>query len=262
MDLVYDLMATTLGTVKDIVPIAAIVVGFQVFVIRRPIANVRRLVVGFAYVVVGLGLFLAGLERALFPLGDLLASELTEPDFLGTVSMLGQKVAWSDYYWVYLFAAAIGFTTTIAEPSLIAVAIKAREVSAGGVSVWGLRVAVALGVAFGVALGAFRIITGTGLHHYIIAGYVIVVLQTIFAPKSIIPLAYDSGGVTTSTVTVPVVTALGLGLAATVPGRNPVVDGFGLIAFASVFPIMAVLAYAQLTQWLRTLQEWLKPKGE
>ncbi|MDH3691059.1 MAG: DUF1538 domain-containing protein [Gammaproteobacteria bacterium] len=251
MDLITDLLITGFGTVWDVLPLVVIVVGFQVLVIRQPIANPRRLAIGFAYVVLGLALFLAGLERALFPLGELLATELTDPSIRGASGESGGSVVWSDYYWVYLFAAAIGFTTTIAEPSLIAVAIKAREVSAGAITVWGLRIAVAVGVSIGVAVGAFRIVTGTPLHYFIIAGYVVVIAQTIYAPRSIIPLAYDSGGVTTSTVTVPVVAALGLGLASSVSGRNPVVDGFGLIAFASVFPIMAVLAYAQITKWMR-----------
>ena len=132
----------------------------------------------------------------------------------------------------------------------LAVAIKAREVSGGVLGVWGLRVAVAIGVAVGIALGTFRIVTGTPLHYYIIVGYVIVVIQTLFAPREIIPLAYDSGGVTTSTVTVPIVAALGLGLSSAVPGRNPAIDGFGLIAFASLFPIISVLAYAQCAHWL------------
>ena len=127
--------------------------------------------------------------------------------------------------------------------------MKAHEVSGGAISVWGLRIAVAIGVAVGIGLGAYRIVTGTPLHYYIIASYVVVLIQTVFAPKLIVALAYDSGGVTTSTVTVPLVTALGLGLASTVPGRSPLVDGFGLIAFASVFPIMTVIAYAQLTEW-------------
>ncbi|MBU3953322.1 MAG: DUF1538 domain-containing protein, partial [Proteobacteria bacterium] len=147
------------------------------------------------------------------------------------------------------FAAMIGFATTIAEPSLMAVAFKANEVSAGTISQWGLRITVAIGVAFGISLGTFRIVTGTPLYLYILAGYMIVIVQTLFAPKSIIALAYDSGGVTTSTVTVPLVAALGLGLAGTVPGRNPALDGFGLIAFASLFPIIAVMGYAQLMQW-------------
>ena len=125
--------------------------------------------------------------------------------------------------------------------------MKAHRVSGGAVSTWGLRIAVAIGVAVGIALGTYRIVTGTPLHYYIMAGYLIVIIQTVFSPRAIIPLAYDSGGVTTSTVTVPVVAALGLGLASAVPGRNPLLDGFGLIAFASVFPIIAVLAYAQLS---------------
>ena len=156
---------------------------------------------------------------------------------------------WWDYQWVYLFAFAIGFATTIAEPSLLAVAIKANQVSAGSIGTWGLRLAVALGVAIGIALGVFRIITGTPLYWYIITGYVFVLIQTMYAPRMIIALAYDSGGVTTSTVTVPLVAALGFGLATTVPGRNALLDGFGLIAFASLFPIMSVLAYAQLSEW-------------
>jgi hypothetical protein len=144
----------------------------------------------------------------------------------------------------------IGFSTTIAEPSLMAVAIKANQVSAGTISVWGLRVAVALGVAIGIALGSYRIVVGDPIHYYIIAGYVAVVIQTWLAPKMIIPLAYDSGGVTTSTVTVPLVAALGFGLSEAVPGRNPLIDGFGLIAFASLLPIISVLSYAQLTEFM------------
>jgi hypothetical protein len=159
------------------------------------------------------------------------------------------SASWISYGWVYLFAFMVGFSTTIAEPSLIAVAHKAEEASKRSISSWGLRLAVAIGVAVGIALGTFRIVTGTPLYLYIMAGYVVVAVQTFMAPKMIIPLAYDSGGVTTSTVTVPLVTALGLGLASNVPGRSPVLDGFGLIAFASLFPIISVLGYAQLAQW-------------
>jgi len=129
------------------------------------------------------------------------------------------------------------------------VAIKANQVSAGSIGIWGLRIAVAIGVAIGIALGVYRIVSGTPLHWYIISGYVFVVIQTIYAPRMIVALAYDSGGVTTSTVTVPLVAALGLGLSSTVPGRSPLLDGFGLIAFASLFPIMSVMAYAQLSEW-------------
>lgn len=249
MELLGSLVKTLLSTIWDVLPIAAIVIGFQLFVIRRGIAHPKRVLIGFVYVLLGLALFLAGLEKALFPLGELLAEELT--DLVAVPEGTGHEAApaWYQYYWVYLFAAAIGFATTIAEPSLIAVAIKAHEVSGGAIGARGLRIAVAVGVAVGIALGTYRIVSGTTLHYYIIAGYVVVIAQTVMAPRNIIALAYDSGGVTSSTVTVPVVTALGLGLASTVPGRNPLLDGFGLIAFAVVFPIMSVLAYAQLSAW-------------
>lgn len=248
MSLLEALTVALLGTIWDVLPIAAIILGFQVLVIRRAIPNPKRIAVGFAYVLVGMALFLTGLEQALFPLGRLLAHELTHPSVLsGVAADDAVGIVWHRYLWVYLFAALIGFSTTIAEPALIAVAIKAHSVSGGAVSTWGLRIAVAIGVAVGIALGTYRIVTGTPLHYYIMAGYLIVIIQTFFAPRAIVPLAYDSGGVTTSTVTVPVVAALGLGLASSVPGRNPLLDGFGLIAFASVFPIIAVLAYAQLS---------------
>jgi hypothetical protein len=237
-----------LGTMLDVMPIAAILLGFQVFVLRRPLKNPREILSGFLMVLLGLALFLEGLDLALFPIGELMANQLTAPEFLGNTQHT-QSVEWHHYLWVYLFAASIGFSTTIAEPSLIAVAIKANQVSAGAISQWGLRIAVAIGVALGIALGSYRIISGTPLHWYIIAGYVVVILQTLVAPRSIIALAYDSGGVTTSTVTVPLVTALGLGLSSNIPGRNPLMDGFGLIAFASLFPIMTVMGYAQLSEW-------------
>ncbi|GAL23602.1 hypothetical protein JCM19239_7556 [Vibrio variabilis] len=228
-----------------------IIFGFQFAILKKPIANPLKVMIGFGYVIVGLSLFLVGLELALFPLGETMAMQLTAPDFLNQVRVtVGNTLEWIDYYWVYLFAFCIGFSTTIAEPSLLAVAIKANQVSAGAISVNGLRIAVALGVAVGISLGSYRIVVGDPIHYYIIAGYILVVIQTYYAPKFIVPLAYDSGGVTTSTVTVPLVTALGLGLASTVPGRNPMIDGFGLIAFASLFPIISVMAYAQLTQYL------------
>ena len=250
MEMLALALRAVTGTVHDVLPIAAVIIGFQVLVLRRPIRNFRRVATGFFYVLLGLALFLLGLERALFPLGRLMAEQLTSPGFIaGSAAEMFLPHGWDDYVWVYLFAFAIGFSTTIAEPSLIAVAIKANDVSGGAIGVNGLRVAVAIGVAFGIALGSYRIVVGDPIHWYIIAGYLIVIAQTGFAPKSIVPLAYDSGGVTTSTVTVPLVAALGLGLAETVPGRNPVIDGFGLIAFASLFPIIAVLTYAQLATW-------------
>jgi len=244
------LLQTILGTLRDVFPIVLIIAFFQLVVIRKRIPNLRRMVVGFVYVLLGLSLFLLGLEEALFPLGRLMASQLTDPAFIyAGVERLAGAVHWADYYWVYLFAFAIGFSTTIAEPSLMAVAIKAHQVSGGAIGIWGLRIAVALGVAIGIALGAYRIVTGLPIHYFIIVGYIVVVLQTMAAPRLIIPLAYDSGGVTTSTVTVPLVAALGLGLAETVPGRNVLIDGFGLIAFASLFPMMSVMAYAQLSEY-------------
>lgn len=241
---------TLLTMLRDVAPIAAILFGFQILVLRRKIKNPAQVAAGMVFVLLGLTLFLQGLENALFPIGRLMAEQLTDPEFIhGSETVSLPSIDWLDFMWVYLFAAAIGFATTVAEPALLAVAIKANQVSGGTITVKGLRYAVAIGVAVGVALGVFRIITGTPLHWYIISGYVVVIIQTAFAPKLIIPLAYDSGGVTTSTVTVPLVAALGLGLAETIPGRSPILDGFGLIAFASLFPIMAVMAYAQLVEW-------------
>lgn len=248
MHVLTDLITAIAATFWDVVPIAAIIFGFQLVILRKPIPNLKKIVSGFVLVLLGLGFFLEGLEMALFPLGRLMARQLTDPAFISGDD-IGAVLDWWDYEWVYLFAFAIGFSTTVAEPALLAVAIKANEVSAGSIGVWGLRIAVAIGVAIGIALGSFRIITGTPLYWYIIVGYVLVMVQTIFAPRMIIALAYDSGGVTTSTVTVPLVAALGLGLSSTVPGRSPLLDGFGLIAFASLFPIMSVLAYAQLSEW-------------
>jgi hypothetical protein len=243
-----DLFYVILDTIWDVLPIASIIFGFQFLILRKPVPNLKRILTGFLLVLLGLGFFLEGLEAALFPLGKLMAYQLTNREFIAGEDT-DRVLQWWEYYWVYLFAFAIGFATTIAEPSLLAVALKANEVSAGAIGIWGLRIAVAIGVAIGIGLGVFRIVTGTPLYWYIISGYVFVLIQTMFAPRMIIALAYDSGGVTTSTVTVPLVAALGLGLASTVPGRNPLLDGFGLIAFASLFPIMSVLGYAQISAW-------------
>lgn len=245
MELLSNFAHTLIFTIRDILPIAATIIGFQVLVIRKPIANPKSIFIGFLYVLVGITLFLMGLEMALFPLGELMAEQLTAPSFLHS-GHSPSETSWQHYFWVYIFAASIGFTTTLAEPSLIAVALKAEEISGGAIHALGLRLAVSVGVAFGIALGSYRIIAGTELYLYIVVGYIVVIIQTAFAPKLIIGLAYDSGGVTTSTVTVPLVTALGLGLASNVPDRNPLLDGFGLIAFASLFPIIAVLGYAQI----------------
>lgn len=251
MNGVDGFLGVLLSTTKDVLPIAAILFGFQIFVLRRRIPHLRQVLLGFVYVLLGLSLFLQGLEQTLFPLGKLMAAQLTDPAFLfGGEGSLLAEVNWRDYAWVYVFSACMGFATAIAEPSVIAVSLKANEVSAGAISVWGLRVAVAFGVATGIALGSFRIISGIPLHYFIIAGYVLVIIQTVYAPRLIVPLAYDSGGVSTSTVTVPLVAALGLGLASNVPGRSPLLDGFGMIAFACLFPIISVMGYAQISDWI------------
>ena len=260
MHYIEELPALLVATFFDVLPIAIIIFGFQFLVIRKRVKNLKQVLTGMLYVLVGITFFLLGLEQALFPVGRSMAEQLTNPEFLQSVRLTVGELQWQDYYWVYIFAFAIGAGTTIAEPALIAVAMKANEVSGGAIGVWGLRVAVAVGVAFGLALGSYRIVVGAPMHYFIIVGYVIVVIQTFFSPKLIVPLAYDSGGVTTSTVTVPLVAALGLGLAETVPGRSPLIDGFGLIAFASLCPIISVMAYAQLSEFkdARALKKILK----
>lgn len=250
MDWLSLLLSVGRDTLRDVLPIVVIILSFQLFVLRQRIPNARRVLMGLVYVTLGITLFLLGLAEALFPLGKLMARQLTDPAFIhGTVETVNEVLHWHDYKWVYLFAAAIGFSTTLAEPALLAVAKKANQISGGAISVRGLRVAVAIGAATGVTFGCLRIITGAPLHAFIIVGYLLVIVQTMFAPRLVIALAYDSGGVTTSTVTVPLVTALGLGLVATVPGRSPIIDGFGLIAFTCLFPMITVMGYAQLAEW-------------
>ena len=250
------LAASIMSTIVDILPIAGVILFFQMVVLRRPLANPQRLFLGFFFVLLGLSFFLVGLDVALFPLGSEMARQLTEPEFLGTAwdNEQNPSVDWRMFYWTYLFAFSIGFSATIAEPALIAVAMKAEEVSGGALRAKNLRWAVAVGVGVGITLGVFRIIAGHSLPAYIVTAYLFVVVQTWFAPKSIIPLAYDSGGVTTSTITVPIITALGLGLSSQIPGRNVLIDGFGLIAFACLFPIISVMGYAQIGQWLNQRQ--------
>ncbi len=264
MMLTQILWQSLASTLRDILPLLIVIAFFQLVVLRRPLVNVPRLAWGVALVLFGLSMFLVGLELALFPLGEEMAAQLSDLQETkiavdsGAVEQAGDAHSeerqpstpkvW-DFYWTYLFAFAIGISTTIAEPALIAVALKAEEVSGGTIRALGLRLAVALGVGLGVSLGTLRIVLGWPLPYFILAGYIVVVIQTAFAPKQIVPLAYDSGGVTTSTVTVPLVAALGLGLATRVPGRDPIVDGFGLIAFASLFPMITVMGYAQLAAW-------------
>lgn len=231
--------SSLLATLRDVAPICVIIAGFQIFVLRRRISRLPQVLWGFAFVIVGLALFLLGLEMALFPLGEAMAVQLTAVP----------SAAWRDHGLTYLFAFSMGTATAIAEPALIAVAQKAEEVSGGAIQAWGLRWAVAIGVGCGVTVGVLRIILGIPLAYFILTGYFIVIVQTYLTPKQIVPLAFDSGGVATSTVTVPLVAALGLGLASRIPGRDSLVDGFGLIAFAALFPIMAVMGYAQLATW-------------
>jgi len=252
--LLQDILNTTLNTLFDVAPIIITLFFFQFVILKQPVAHISQIIKGLCFVVLGLALFLVGLEKAISPLGDTMARQLTAPSFLYAEGEIAGYL-WQDYGWVYLFGFLIGFATTLAEPALIAVALKAQDISGGTISAFGLRIAVAMGVAIGVALGCFRIVTGGELWMFIMVAYIVVMLQTFFAPKMIIPLAYDSGGVTTSTVTVPLLAALGLGLASTIPGRSPMIDGFGLIAFASVFPIMTVLLYAQISTYRQRSQK-------
>lgn len=254
-----ELGITLLYTIRDITPIVVLIALFQIFIIKKTIPNLKKVVLGVVLIIFGLAFFLIGLEKALFPIGELMARQLSTPEFLEN-TYSGSLSDWQAYYWVYIFAALIGFSTTIAEPSLYAVAIKANEVSGGTIGVLYLRIVVAIGVALALVVGTYRIVVGGSLVTYIMVGYIIVVIQTLFVKKDLVALAYDSGGVTTSTVTVPIVAALGLGLASVVPGRNPAIDGFGLIAFASVFPMITVLGYSQLIQLIQYLNK-LKHKN-
>ena len=227
------IISSFIGVLKDVFPIAAIVLFFQYVVLKKPINNLKEVAIGFGLVIIGLDMFIVGLEMGLFSLGETMALELTSNSSVAII---------------YLFAFAIGFSTTMAEPSLTAIARKAKEISDGKINDFVLRMFVAFGVAIGIALGAFRIISGGEIVYYIIVGYIFVIVLTAISPKYIIPIAYDSGGVTTSTVTVPLVAAIGIGLASNTPGRDPLIDGFGLIAFASLFPMLTVMSYGVITE--------------
>lgn len=227
------------ATARDLAPIILIIAFFQLVVLRQPVANIAELAIGFVFVLLGLAVFIRGLELALFPLGEMLANSLAQR---GSLSLL------------MIFAFGLGFGTTVAEPALIAVSEEATKVmSAAGVIEAGaaneadyaraLRYTVAVSVGISLMLGVLRILKGWPIQWLIISGYVIVTLLTMIAPDAIIGIAYDSGGVTTSTITVPLVTALGVGLAKVIKGRNPMIDGFGLIAFASLMPIIFVLIF-------------------
>nr|WP_205738647.1 DUF1538 domain-containing protein [Halomonas heilongjiangensis] len=218
---------------RDVLPILLVILFFQYAVLRRSLADPLRVGIGFGLVIVGLYAFVVGLKLGLFPIGQRMAEQL---------------IAFDDWLWVYLFAFCIGFATTMAEPALIAVGQQAEEAAAGKIQGNAIRLLVAVGVAIGITLGVHRIISGDSIHHYIIGGYLLVILLTVLAPRYIVALAFDLGGVTTSEVTVPLVTALGIGLASQIEGRNVLIDGFGLIAFASIFPIVTVMSYAILME--------------
>lgn len=230
-----NLFLGILSVIKDVLPILLVIAFFQYGVIKKQIPHIKKVMLGIVLVIIGLDAFIVGLELGLFELGESMALQLTET---------------GNTFLIYLFGFFIGFSTTMAEPALIAVALKAKEVSSGKINDLYLRIFVAMGVAVGIALGCYRIVVGDSIHYYVIIGYVIVIIQTYLAPKYIVPIAYDSGGVTTSTVTVPLVAALGLGLATNIEGRSPLIDGFGLIAFASLFPMITVMAYGIITEKL------------
>ena len=228
-----------LGACRDLLPIILVILIFQLAVVRQPFPDVLDVFVGLVLVILGLALFVVGLEIGLFPIGEAMAEAFARKGSL---------------FWLLLFGFGLGFSTTIAEPALIAVAKEASVVAANGKLIGsdaacmgsyalGLRVTVAFSVGIAILVGLIRILKGWPVQYLIIGGYVAVMIMTVFAPKEIVGVAYDSGGVTTSTVTVPLVTALGVGLASTIRGRNPLVDGFGLIAFASLLPMVFVMGY-------------------
>ncbi len=235
-----------LSSLRDLAPIVLVIAVFQAFVIQQPVTGFLSIVFGGLLVVAGLTFFIFGLRIALFPIGEDLAHSLARK---------------GSAFWLFTFAFVLGFGTTIAEPALLAVAEEAAEVAVGAGVIanteeaisnyaLGLRLVVALSVGVALILGVLRIITNWSLPVMIIGGYILVVIVTTIAPAEIVGIAYDSGGVTTSTVTVPLVTALGVGLASSLKGRNPMTDGFGLIAFASLTPILFVLVYGIVMQWI------------
>ncbi|MBA3008898.1 MAG: DUF1538 domain-containing protein [Proteobacteria bacterium] len=227
------------SAVTDLMPIVLVIAFFQILVLKQPLPQMGEVLFGALLVVVGLSLFVQGLEMGLFPIGESMAHALAKKGSL---------------FWLLVFAFALGFSTTVAEPALIAVAWEAAEIAGQGGLIdpsqeslkqyaFGLRISVAFSVGLAILIGVLRILRGWPIHYLIIGGYGLVMLMTIFAPKEIIGIAYDAGGVTTSTITVPLVAALGVGLASSIRGRSPLVDGFGLIAFASLLPMIFVMGY-------------------
>ncbi len=241
-DTIKRLLLSMAGSVRDLAPIVLVIAFFEVVVLQQSPDHLGQVLIGVVFVVLGLTFFIHGLEQGLFPIGESMAHAFARKGSAG---------------WLLAFAFSLGFGTTVAEPALIAVAAEAAEVAADGGMIndtedaradyaGGLRYTVALSVGLAIVLGVIRILKGWPVHWFIIAGYVIVVIMTMFAPREIIGIAYDSGGVTTSTITVPLVTALGVGLASSIRGRNPMIDGFGLIAFASLTPMIFVMAYGMV----------------
>lgn len=225
------------NALADLLPIILVIAFFQLVVLRQPLPQFGEVLFGGLLVVIGLTLFVQGLEMGLFPLGEAMAQALARKGSL---------------WWLLVFSFSLGFSTTVAEPALIAVSREAAEIAISGNLIdpaslrsyaWGLRLSVALSVGLAIVIGVLRILKGWPIHYLIISGYVMVMLMTVVAPEEIVGIAYDAGGVTTSTVTVPLVAALGVGLASSIRGRNPLLDGFGLIAFASLLPMIFVMAY-------------------
>lgn len=248
MDLIRDFLGTAATTATDVLPVAVFMLFFYRVVLKQKLVNRTQILVGLVFVTVGLALLLLGVDRALFPAGRMMVEKLA------ATSVSGAELAtphWSDYWLVYAFAFCISFTAAIAEPALLAIALRVNELSGGAIKTWGLRTTAAAGVATGVALGCIQTVTGVPLHWCIGLGFAIIAVQTLTAPRAIVALAYDAGGVSTTAVTVPIVTAIGLGLADFLPNRNVLLDGFGLIAFACLFPPISVLAYAQIASLLQ-----------
>ena len=240
-----NIFTPVINSSRDLLPIIIVIAFFQLFILKQPIPNIEKLLVGTVLVMLGLTFFIKGLEIGLFPVGESMAYAFARKGSL---------------FWLLLFSFALGFGTTVAEPALIAVAREAAQVAADGGMIsnteqtqkWyalGLRLTVAFSVGTAIIVGVIRIIRGWPVQYVIITGYVGVVVMTAFAPKEIVGIAYDSGGVTTSTITVPLVTALGIGLASSIKGRNPMTDGFGLIAMASLTPMIFVMAYGMIIKW-------------
>ena len=238
----FALFKSMLGSLRDLLPIIIVIAFFQLAVLQQPIPGFSNIIIGTLFIVLGLTFFIYGLEMGLFPIGESMANAFARK---GSV------------IWLLIFSFCLGFGTTVAEPALIAVAEEASEIAAMGGMIQnntdamesyadGLRFTVAFAVGLAIVIGVLRILKGWSIQYMIMGGYILVVIMTAIAPKEIIGIAYDSGGVTTSTITVPLVTALGVGLASAIKGRNPMTDGFGLIAFASLTPMIFVMAYGMI----------------